>query len=559
MRRIRAAVLAAALLLAGTAGCTAHRNSTAKTEGSTAHAVTKPSSGTSATATPGQLTAGRTSRAAAPATTRGPWGVTASWVQQENRRPGTNSWKIAKGAGRGIEGYAGTTYAAVGDHVALYVSTAASSFRVRAYRMGWYQGLGARLVWTSGAVRGAPQPACGLAAATNTVSCQSWAPSTTLTVTDRFPPGDYLLELVGAGGQESYVPLTIWDPASHATYLIKNDVMTWQGWNAYGGYDFYRGRGNCPAGVYPLCSRARIVSFDRPYAGGGGAFYFKLYELPLVQFAERHGLDVGYVTDITVVEHPSVVAGHDALLSLGHDESWALPEREAVLHAYQHGLNLMFLGASAVLRHVRLASSPHGPDRLVVDYRDSAQDPLNGHGDPRQVTGNTWSDPPASWPENQFVGEAYAGFVTDKLPAKPLVVVDPSSFVFQGLTVRQGTVVPGVLVGDVDGFDPGDHPAGLDVLAHSPISRADGQSPFNYNGTFYSDMTYYTNRTSGAGVFDSGTNNWIPAMGACPASERSCPQQFTTTVMGNVFRAFGDGPAGRHHPSRANWSGVPPY
>jgi hypothetical protein len=37
------------------------------------------------------------------------------------------------------------------------------------------------------------------------------------------------------------VPLIVWDPASHATYLVQNSVLTWQAWNPYGGDDFYGG------------------------------------------------------------------------------------------------------------------------------------------------------------------------------------------------------------------------------------------------------------------------------------------------------------------------------
>ena len=116
-------------------------------------------------------------------------------------------------------------------------------------------------------------------------------------VTSDFVQGDYLFKLVGAGGQESYIPLTVWDPTSTATYLVKNDVFTWQAWNPYGGYDFYAGVGPCPADVYPLCSRARIVSYDRPYGYGEGAGDFLGSEYPFVRFVEQHGLDVAYVTD----------------------------------------------------------------------------------------------------------------------------------------------------------------------------------------------------------------------------------------------------------------------
>ena len=51
--------------------------------------------------------------------------------------------------------------------------------------------------------------------------------------------------------RQSFVPLTVWDPNSHAAYVVKNDIFTWQAWNEYGGYDFYAGIGQCPVERVP--------------------------------------------------------------------------------------------------------------------------------------------------------------------------------------------------------------------------------------------------------------------------------------------------------------------
>ena len=214
------------------------------------------------------------------ATFAGPDGIEARWVAEENRRPGTTAWKIHDSRGS-IHGFASEVYVRSGQTVTLYVSTAATTFRAETFRMGYYQGEGARLVWQSAELAGAAQRPCPVTATINMVSCDNWSPSVTFTVTSAFVQGEYLIKLVGSGNQQSYVPLTVWDPASTATYVIKNDVFTWQAWNPYGGYDFYAGVGSCPATVYPLCSRARVVSFDRPYAAEQGSGNFLSLEYPL--------------------------------------------------------------------------------------------------------------------------------------------------------------------------------------------------------------------------------------------------------------------------------------
>ncbi len=234
-----------------------------------------------------------------PATFPGPDGTEARWVVRENDRPGTTAWKI-RGRAAGISGFARQVDAEAGQQVTLSVSTAAPWFRAQAFRMGYYQGRGARLVWTSPQVTAKNQPACPVRRGVNMVACDNWTPSLTFRVAPAFVPGDYLIKLTAPGNRQSYVPLTIWDPASTATYVIKNDVFTWQAWNFYGGYDYYQGLGSCPPGVYPVCNRARVVSYDRPYAAEQGSGNFLGLEYPLVKWAEQHGLDVTYATDLTV-------------------------------------------------------------------------------------------------------------------------------------------------------------------------------------------------------------------------------------------------------------------
>ena len=495
-------------------------------------------------------------------TAPGPVGVVSSAVVAENRRPGTTSWIIPDHRGPdGIEGFADLTYAQLGDEVSLYVSTTAPTFRVVAYRMGYYQGLGARQVWVSPRVAGMVQPPCQTTPGINMVSCANWSSSLTFTVTSAFVPGDYLLKLVGSGGEQAYVPLTVWDPGSHAAYLLMNRTFVEEGWNAYGGYSFYQGVGPCPpgSGSYPVCNRARVVSLDRPYDSGDGASDFLSNEYPLVRYAEEHGLDVSYVTDVTVDQHPSVLLQHRALLSLGHDETWSLNERRAAATAVSKGVNIVFFGAASVLRHVRMEPSALGPDRLEVDYRDATEDPLDGHGDPLEVTGNTWASPPASWSEVPLVGELYSGYLKAGA-AVPFVVFDSSSWVFRGTGLHDGSALPGLIESDVDHLAPsGEAASDLQVLGHSPIPLADIYTNQGTWGTVtYSDMTYYTDPASKAGVLDTGDNNWINSLTPCPAGTADCPAGQVAAITGNILRLVGSGPAGHFQPSVPNVASVTP-
>lgn len=502
-------------------------------------------------------------RVARPATFLGAAGVESRAVIAENRKPGTKSWQIGATPAHGmIEGFAGTTSARPGDHVSLYVSTTASSFRVVAYRMGWYGGDGARRVWTSGAVAGHVQPNCPVTAGINMVSCANWSRSLSVRLTKAFVPGDYLLKLVGSGGQQAYVLLTVWNPASTAAYVLIARSMTEEGWNTFGGYDFYQGEGACPPGssTYPPCNRARVVSFDRPYAAENGAADFLANELPLVELVEREGLDVSYVTDVTVSAHPSLLLKHKAILSLAHDETWTGTELVGVERALARGVNVAFLSAAAIVRHARLQSSPLGPNREVVDYRDATADPLNGKASPMEVTGNTWASPPTDLAVSAITGELYSGYVEPGKAAVPFVAYDTKSFLYAGTHLHDGSVVPGVIASDIDHLAPAyPMPQNIEVLGHSPVPLAVAYTNQGQWGSdTYADTTYYTDQKSKAGVFDSGTVNWIDAMSPCPPQAHACPAAVVTKMTANLLRLFGQGPAGRSEPSVPNWRQVTP-
>jgi hypothetical protein len=491
----------------------------------------------------------------------GPDGVESSAIIAQNKLPGTSAWQITSEGPGFVEGFADHNYAQQGDTVGLYVSTDYPSFQVIAYRMGWYQGLGARQVWTSGSVAGVYQPQCPVQASTNMVSCDNWSLSLTMTITSAFFPGDYLLKLV-AGDNSAYVPLTIWQPTSTATYLVMNRSLVEQGWNSFGGYDFYKGTGPCilDTNSYPPCNRARVVSFDRPYSGYG-ASDFLTNEYPMVSFMEQEGLDVTYCTDICISEHPSFVAQHKALIALDHDETWTNSERMAVLDAANAGVNVAFFGAATFVRHARLQPSPLGIDREEVDYRNAAEDPLSSQGgDPLEVTGNTWASPPTNWDSESFLGQIYSGFMVPGAPNAPMVVYDASSWLFADTGLTNGSAIPSVINSDIDHLDPsGPFPQNLQVLAHSPIPLSESYTnQGTWNGNTYSDTTYYTIGGSGAGVFDSGNNVWVATLQPCSPSNPGCPAPMMRRLTGNVLRLFGQGPAGQLEPSQPNWSTVTP-
>lgn len=493
----------------------------------------------------------------------GPVVQTAAWVQAENAKPGTTEWATTGHAiPHVIEGYADKVSGQVGDTVTLFVSAQDPTFTVAAFRMGWYQGKGARLIWRSASVAGQVQPPPTLSAGTYTVEC-AWAPSTRVTLTPAWPPGDYLFKLTASGGQVRYVPFVVRDDASRAAYVIQNSVTTWQAYNWWGGYCLYYGP-TVPGSIYSgphgaagrvFANRARVVSYDRPYPHDWayGASDFMGNELPMVMLAEKLGLDVTYWTDVDLHARPQLLLHHRALISLGHDEYWSAAMYDGALAGSRAGVNLMFLGANACYRHIRFEASPLGADRRVICYKVPTEDPLYGVDNAR-VTAN-WPSGPDPRPESVLIGNMYQSNGVDA----DLVVSDAASWLLVGTGLADGDHLSGVIGPEYDGYDPAvPSPTNLTVVAHSPVTGIGGVSG-------YADMTWFT-RGTGGGVFATGTNYWVNRLGANtgafnPGLVRTPTPGVTvplTQITENVLGACGAGPAGVTHRSSANWQRLYP-
>ena len=466
-------------------------------------------------------------------------GPVASWVQRENARPGTTAWRIDGDQHRGdLEGYADHVSAVQGETVGLYVSTVAPSWHVDAYRMGFYGGTGGRLVWRSPERPGEVQADSTLDPVTHMVEAP-WHESLKVTIDRTWPPGTYLLKLIGSANQQQYVPLTIRDDSSTAAYVIQNSVTTWQAYNLWGGYSLYFGKNGKGE---DFAHRSRVVSFDRPYYYGDGSGEFLNNELGIISLAESLGLDVTYWTDVDLHQHPERLLRHRALFSLGHDEYWSSSMRTGAETARDHGVNLAFMGANAVYRHIRFQPSPLGADRHEIDYKTAAEDPLD-HIDPAEVT-SQWREPPMPRPESQLIGDLY-----ECNPVKAdLVVTDPDAWVYAGTGLTRNEHLHDVVGQEYDRYTPGKGvPDNVAVFAHSPL-RCRGMNS-------HSDMTYYS-APSGAGVFATGTNWWIGKLGG-PCPDDPCIGYMLTMITTNVLAVFGQGPAGLTHPSEANITALP--
>ncbi|MFJ4919428.1 N,N-dimethylformamidase beta subunit family domain-containing protein [Streptomyces sp. NPDC088725] len=463
-------------------------------------------------------------------------GVDEPAVGAEQGRSGNHDWRIRSvGPSDAIEGHTDKVSVLSGEEFGLYVSTTAPGFRVSAYRVGWYGGAQARLVWRSDRMRGQRQSSPRLVPHTRTVRAD-WRRSLGVR-TDGWPPGAYLLRLDAEHGHQRYVPLIVRSVSASGKTLLVHATATWQAYNAWGGYNLYQGGD----GTYG--TRSLAVSFDRPY-DKNGAEKFMVYERAVVVLAERLGIPLAYTTGVDVHLSPAVLRGATAVLSLGHDEYWTPEQRRHITQARDAGANLAFLGANSCYRRVRLERGEGAPGtaRTVVCYKTAyREDPyLAEH---HRMPTIDFRQRPAADPESSLTGVFYEGYPTDA----PYVVHSADHWLFAGTGVKRGDSFNHLVGVEYDRVTPGvPTPSPLEIVAHSPLLCKGRHS--------HSDSSYYT-VPSGAGVFSSGTMRWVEAL---MAGTREIGRDhgmdartaaFVTRTTENLLRGFAKGPAAKEHPA----------
>ncbi|MFF8595084.1 N,N-dimethylformamidase beta subunit family domain-containing protein [Streptomyces sp. NPDC015220] len=465
---------------------------------------------------------------------RAPRSADSTRPEAERDRPGARDWRIASpGPPDAVAGYTDRVSVAPGQECGLHVSTTASSFRVSAFRVGWYGGACARLVWRSEPVRGRRRPAARVLAATRTARAD-W-PRTLTLGTRGWPEGAYLLRLDADDGHQRYVPLVVRSTHGAGRTVLLHAPATWQAYNRWGGHSLYAG----PTGAYG--TRSLAVSFDRPY-DADGAEKFLVYEWAAVVLAERLGIPLAYTTGPDVHHDPGVLRGATAVVCLGHDEYWTPEQRRSVAEARDSGTNVAFLGANTCFRRVRLEDGGTGDGRTVVCYKSAYRTDPCYPSRPTQVT-TDFRQAPAADPESSLTGVLYEGYPVDA----PYVVHAAGHWLHEGTGARPGESFAHLVGVEYDRVTPGaPTPGPLEITAHSPLVCAGARS--------HSDSAYYT-VPGGAGVFATGTMRWVEALLAGTGElgrdhgMDARTRAFVTRTTENLLRAFAEGPAARHRPA----------
>jgi Domain of unknown function (DUF4082)/Bacterial Ig-like domain/Bacterial Ig domain len=449
--------------------------------------------------------------------------VIGSEVACENSKPGTprDEWFGANEWGD-LDAYTTRFSIQAGESLVFKVRSPAS-YRVNIYRLGWYQGNGARLVGSIATRPPQQQPTCLTDSSTGLVDCGNWAASASWTVPTDAVSGLYVANVDRTDGN-GFMPVlfVVRDNDSTSDIVVQTSDTTWQAYNKWGGQNLYDGGGPAPDG------RAYKVSYNRPLSFAGMNSYYRA-EYGMISWLERNGYDVSYISGLDATRNGDLLRNHRAYISSGHDEYWSDEQRINVEAARAAGVNLAFFSGNEVFWKTRWEPSIDGtntPDRTLVSYKETklAFNPPNGIADPSDVWTGTWRDPAGTSqgggrPENALTGTLFMvngpRYDPMRVPAEYGRLRFWRNTSVATLTAGQTATFQAGILGYEWDEDPANasRPSGGINLSETTIDIDDGnylldQGNTYGNGQATHKLVLYRDPVSGALVFGAGTVQW---------------------------------------------------
>jgi hypothetical protein len=387
-------------------------------------------------------------------------------------------WEITQPSGTALQGYASATSAFRGETLNLFIHSTLP-YNLELFRMGYYDGEGAKLVKT---VKDLPANKQSLIADPGTMKA-NWKSTLSVKINESWESGVYLAKITNKYEQSSFITFVVKDKQPQASIGVLISTNTYHAYNNWGGKSLY--------GYNSTNKDAAVkVSFDRPYNNGRGSGEFFAYEYNMIRWMEKKGYKLTYFTDTDVDNGLLTNLNTKLLLIPGHDEYWTKAMRDSIQKETSSRMNLAVFNANVAYWQVRL----HQNDRLMVGYKYRASEDPYVRTNPKEVT-TKFRDAPVNRPEYEVLGLMYQGIPEKK--QQPLVISNPTHWLYEGTGLKKGDKIQGVVGGEIDRYDG--QMEGVEVLASSPVRL--------YGEDSSAHVIWY-NKPAGGKVFAVGTFYW---------------------------------------------------
>jgi len=422
-----------------------------------------------------------------------------------------------------VMGYPGSMSVLPGERLALHASGSAPAFDVVVKRIGaeWTRH------WSEAGVPLGPHPVPADASARG---C-GWPAAVEVPIGADWPSGLYHVSFLpraaadrppdGKSVAKAYFVVRSAPEGPRAPILLALASNTHNAYENFGGYSLYAYNGR--DGV-----QGSRVSFRRPL----GVAMLSRWEVPFIEWAEKAGYRIDYAVNDDLEFHPDVLEGRRLVLSVGHDEYWSTPMRDALEAFVARGGNAAFFSGNTCCWQVRSEG-----DGLVCHKQNYHADPLYRPEGPNPLVTTLWSHPLVGRPENTLtnVGVLGGGFhrshgiLEDGSGA--FTVQRPDHWVFAGTGLVRGVEFGGerTIVGyECDGceftWEDGlpvptgrdGTPRNFEILATAPASWGDESTLLWWDAFPRREPGHaclgLSVRTPGGTVFTAGTTDWADGL-----------------------------------------------
>lgn len=420
-----------------------------------------------------------------------------SKIFKENTEKGSLGWTLERPAmNREIEGFASHCSIDVGEKIDLFVNTKAANFTLDIYRMGWYNGFGAREIRSTIVLSGKEQESPLPDSETGLVEC-NWSVGYALQTTKEWMTGVYIVKLEESEAQkQSYIIFVLRDDSASPDILFQLPMTTYQAYNYWGGKNLYESGSGCNTKWGTKSGKpATKVSFNRPYAAsnnpkaafgmGAGDFFTNTrpvtthnypissagWDYNMVRWLEKNGYDIAYSTSLDTHSRREQLQKPKVFLAHGHDEYWSHEMRANVTLARDQGTHLAFISSNTMFWQIRFEDSiaDSKPNRIIACYKSTELDPVKG----KKSTVN-FRDIPDQGSEASLIGVNY---ILDPVVGD-ITITNAEHWVFENSGLKNEDKLKGLLGYEIDALAE-NSPVNISVLASS-ISQNRDKS--NYPG-----------------------------------------------------------------------------
>lgn len=433
----------------------------------------------------------------------------------ENAKPGARDWQLTRVRVDGsqfrspwIEGYCSKQSVKAGESIDIMVSTNPPvPYRLEIFRMGYYDGKGARHMHSIEPLEGITQPTPE-SDERRLHECR-WEPSVSLTIPDDWISGVYLGRLTTLPTDhraywQSYVVFIVKDERP-ADILFQVSDNTWQAYNTWPDNDSVYT--NPKGGQGPWSD----VSFDRPYGREAqfdgvvndpltvGSGEFLPLEFPMSYWLEQQGYDVTYCSNSDMLT-PDRGLKCQVFISIGHDEYWDIRQFESVSRMRDEGVDLLFLSGNSVCWVTPFRESVTGVANRII-FRGGPYGADNDYALQREREHGPF--PHRGPDEGLLMG---ARNVEPVNGGGDWICVAPEHWLFEGTGMKSGEAIPGLIGWEYHG-QPANIP-GLEIVGAGTAWQG-GVNPQQWTATIYPGP-------QGNFVFNASTIFWAQGLSDPP-------------------------------------------